>query len=213
MIHATPPTVIGSYCISDTEMVFSLYLPVRLKEGPVMVPENLAGYADLVHAALDYEESAADGKYVYLTVKRLYVERGCVGGRAGWHIDGFGTDDVNYIWCDADPTEFCIQDFQLSDDHQLSMIEMEQQARAENIATYSPLDLIRLDNRHVHRCPTNPKPGIRTFAKVSISPDKYDLIGNARNYLLPYNWVMHPRGDARNDTSATREHTQKDHDQ
>lgn len=208
MNYATPPIVVGSYCIPDTEMVFSMYLPVRLTSGPVCVPENLSGYTALVNAALEHEGATADGKYVYLTTKRLYVEPGCVGGRAGWHIDGFGTDDVNYIWCDADPTEFCVQDFLLSRDHQRSMIEMTEQARAENIVTYSPLDLIRIDNRHVHRCPPNPTPGVRTFAKVSISPDKYDLIGNAHNYGLRYNWIMHPRASARNDTSATREATQ-----
>lgn len=164
----------------------------------------LEGYQALVDAALEYEGAAADGKYVYLTVKRLWVEPGCLGGRPGWHTDGFGTNDVNYIWADADPTEFCIQPFYLCDDHEISMRQMAEQARRENFRTYGVLDLLRIDARHVHRCPVNPKAGYRTFARVSISADRYDMIGNAHNYDLDYNWVMHPRGAVRNDVSARK---------
>ena len=204
MIYGGAPTVVDSICIPDCELTYVLYMPVRLPGSTVVIPEHLAGYAPLVDAALDHEGAAAAGWYVYLTVKRLWVEPGCIGGRLGWHTDGFGTDDVNYIWADADPTEFCIQPFELSDDHEISMRQMEEQARPENIVAYQPLDLIRVDARHVHRCPVNPKPGYRTFARVSISRDRYDMIGNAHNYGLDYNWIMHPRGAVRNDV-ATRQ--------
>lgn len=203
MIYGAAPDIVGEICIPDCELTFTLYMPVRLAgEDLVSVPRYLDGYQALVDAALEYEGARANGRYVYLTVKRLWVEPGCVGGRPGWHTDGFGTDDVNYIWADADPTEFCIQPFTLSDDHEVSMRQMEEQARAENIVAYNPIDLIRVDARHVHRCPVNPKPGYRTFARVSISRDRYDMIGNAHNYGLDYNWIMHPRGFVRNDVSA-----------
>lgn len=45
------------------------------------------------------------------------------------------------------------------------------------------------------------KQGYRTFARVSFSDDRYDMIGNARNYGLDYNWIMHPRGAVRNDVA------------
>jgi len=203
MIYGAAPDIVGEVCIPDCDLTYVLYMPVRLADyEPVVIPRHLEGYRVLVEDALDYEGEAADGKFVYLTVKRLWVEPGCVGGRPGWHTDGFGTADVNFIWTDADPTEFCVQPFDLSDDHEISMRQMEEQARAENFRTYGEINLLRLDARHVHRCPVNPKPGYRTFARVSISADRYDMIGNAHNYDLDYNWIMHPRGSVRNDVAA-----------
>jgi len=204
MNYGMEPEVVGEFVTPECELAYVLYMPVRLKDGPVSIPVNLYEYSPLVLAALKNEGRNADGKYVYLTVKRLWVEPGCIGGRPGWHTDGFGTDDVNYIWCDFDPTEFCIQPFDLSDDHEVSMRQMEEQARAENIRTYEPLTILRLDARHVHRCPVNFTPKYRTFARVSISSDKYDMIGNAHNHELDYNWIMHPRGSVRNDVSARK---------
>lgn len=203
MNYGIAPEVVGSICIPDCELVYTLYMPIRLAgQEQVKIPRYVEGYGALVDAALDYEGAAGNGKFVYLTVKRLWVEPGCMGGRPGWHTDGFGTDDVNYIWADADPTEFCVQPFYLCDDHEISMRQMHEQARAENIVTYEPIDLLRIDARHVHRCPAKPKPGYRTFARISFSSDRYDMIGNAHNHDLDYNWIMHPRGTVRNDTSA-----------
>lgn len=203
MIYGQAPEVIGEFVTPNCELMFVLYMPIRLAgQTQVCIPDHLQDYSPLVEAALDREGQEGDGRYVYLTVKSLFVQPGCVGGRLGWHTDGFGTSDVNYIWADKDPTEFCIQPFQLSDDHEVSMRQMEEQARPENIRTYGECQIIRVDARHVHRCPIAPTPGYRTFARVSFSDDKYDMIGNARNYGLDYNWVMHPRGTARNDVSA-----------
>jgi hypothetical protein len=39
---------------------------------------------------------------------------------------------------------------------------------------------------------------MRAFLKVSISKDKYDLIGNSHNYLLDYDWQMKERKQERN---------------
>ena len=203
MNYGEAPEVVGEFVTPNSEMMFVLYMPVRLAgETGVCIPEHLQDYSPLVDMAVQYEGARGDGRYVYLTVKSLFVQKGCVGGRLGWHTDGFGTTDVNYIWADSDPTEFCIQPFALSDDHELSMAQMEQQALVENIVTYGACNVLRLDARHVHRCPENPKQGYRTFARVSFSDDRYDMIGNARNYRLNYNWIMHPRGAVRNDVSA-----------
>lgn len=204
MNYGIEPEVVGEFVTPDCELTYTLYMPVSLAGGPVAIPKHLAEYEPFVRAALNHEGDRATGKYVYLTVKRLWVEPGCIGGRPGWHTDGFGTEDVNYIWCDFDPTEFCIQPFDLSDDHAVSMRQMEEQAKAENIRTYDPLTILRLDARHVHRCPVKFAPKYRTFARVSISADRYDMIGNAHNHDLDYNWIMHPRGSVRNDVSARK---------
>lgn len=207
MNYGIEPEIVGEFFTPECELTYVLYMPVMLADGQGAIPKHLMEYAPLVHHCLGFEEfhhGSVKGKYAYLTVKRLWVEPGCLGGRPGWHTDGFGTDDVNYIWSDTDPTDFCIQPFNLSDDHAISMRQMDDQARHENIRTYGALNILRLDARHVHRCPVDVTPGYRTFARVSISADRYDMIGNARNHDLDYNWIMHPRGAVRNDVSARR---------
>jgi len=204
MNYGEKPIAIGEFVTPCTELMYVLYLPVKLDGTAIVIPANMGGYRDFVVDCVKYENNLRQWKYIYLTVKSLYVQPGCLGGRLGWHTDGFGNDDVNYIWCDTDPTEFCVQPFALSDDHDKSIAEMTEQARPENIMNFGPCEIVRIDARHVHRCPENPKAGYRTFARVSFSDHKYDLIGNAHNHDLDYNWIMHPRHEARNDTSATR---------
>ena len=203
MGKTTYPINIGEFTTTCRELMYVLYMPVRLAgQYTVTVPKSLAGYADLVKMALAYEGNSADGKYVYLTVKRLWAEPHCVGGRPGWHTDGFGTDDINYVWVDKDSTEFCNQKFSLSDDHIISIQEMDEQAKQENIFQYPERDVIRIDANHVHRCPENVTSGYRTFARVSISENKYNLAGNAHNHDIGYNWTMNDRALERNHTTV-----------
>lgn len=202
MINNTPINI-GEFVTPCCELMYVLYMPVRMAgQKKITIPKSLAEYAPLVDMALDFEGFAADGKYVYLTVKSLWVEPSSMGGRMGWHIDGFGTNDINYLWVDSHPTEFCNQGFDLSNDHEISIRQMSAQAKKENIVKYPALDVIRVDSSHVHRVPEIESSGYRTFARVSISEKKYDMIGNAHNYDLDYSWVMHPRGVSRNDTSS-----------
>lgn len=58
--------------------------------------------------------------------------------------------------------------------------------------------LLRLDQFCIHRVALAYMPVVRTFLKVSFSPDRYDLIGNSHNFLINYNWSMRERGIARN---------------
>lgn len=209
MIYGKAPKVIGEVNIEPKELCFTMYMPIKLPGSTfTKVPENYQAYRPLIRTALRdefmFSENPID-KYVYLTAKRLWVEPSAIGGRPGWHTDGFGTDDINYIWCDTMPTEFCIQPFDLSEDHNESMRQMEEQAKPENIITYAPKTLLRLDSKVVHRCPTTVTPGYRTFVRISISKDKYNMEGNAHNHLLDYDWEMQPRGTiTRNDVAVRK---------
>lgn len=180
-----------------SEMMFVQYMPVKMPLTDVRLPSNLQCFArlfDFVHRAQE--------DFVYLTAKRMYVSPDRPFNRPGWHADGFGTNDVNYIWCDSAPTEFCVQQFDLSDDCDESMAQMEAQARPENVRTYGAHWLLELNSRVVHRPAPNPPAGLRTFAKISVSRDRYDLAGNAHNYLFDYDWPMKERRVARNHPST-----------
>lgn len=192
------PAVLGQFHIDCRELMFVQYMPIAMPRTSPRIPENLRCFVPLVEAVM--ESGTPESTYIYLTAKRLFVGPNCPGNRPGWHTDGFGTDDINYIWSDTAPTEFCIQEFTLSDDHDESLTQMEQQVQpwCENIKTYPVGSLLMLDSSIVHRVASMTTEGYRTFVKISVSRERYNLIGNAHNYLFDYDWPMVERQAARN---------------
>jgi hypothetical protein len=213
VIAGNAPHALGQFAIDTREMMFVQYLPIAMPRSTpepgsgawsngtkVSIPRNVECFLPLIAAAFNDGMTSHD-QYMYLTAKRLYVTPERMFNRPGWHIDGFGTGDLNYVWCDHAPTEFCVQPFDLSDDCDESMAEMEAQVLPENIRTYGAHTLLRLDNTVVHRPALSTAPGYRTFVKISISFDRYNLEGNAHNYGFDYDWPMLPRNAKRNHPS------------
>ena len=204
MRYGELPKELGIFEVEAKEMMFYQYLPVKMpNETQPIYEERLKCFDALVGAiCCDYiGEFGLDNyvnSYVYLTAKHLYQMPNCSFNRTGWHSDGFLTDDINYIWCDKYPTIFNKTAFDLPMDDLLSMEEMEKQAMPFHDVTYKENQLLRLNQFNIHKVAPITKGGMRTFLKVSISKDKYDLIGNSHNYLLNYDWEMKPRKEARN---------------
>ena len=141
-------------------------------------------------------------QYVYLTAKTLWVSGDYIGNRPGWHSDGFGTNDLNYIWYDRAPTEFLDADFDLPDDCADAMEQMANHALGRVPVLYPDKHLLRLDPSVIHRSPVDFEAGMRTFVKVSVSPDRYDLVGNSVNHALPA-WPLTARKAERNHPAST----------
>lgn len=201
--YGNAPKNMGRVHVGLTEMMFYLYLPIKHKRdgyNPNLTLEpRLRPLMTLLEMIPDQE---VKGRYVYLTAKRTFVTPENMCNRPGWHCDGFMTDDINYIWYDRAPTQFCVQSFDLSKDDRKSMIEMQEQARDENIVEYEAQHLLRLDETVVHRVTTKPYRGLRTFVKVSISDKEYNLEGNSRNPRCPVHWHNVPRHHGRNMENA-----------
>lgn len=192
---STLPESLGQFQLDCPEMMFVQYLPIKMAGSYARrLPENLFWMYNL----LRHIPEPSKDFYMYVTAKHLYQHVDSPYNRQGWHIDGFGTDDINYIWSDSCPTEFCVQEFTLSDCHHNSMLEMEQQADAFNIVTHPNNSLVKIDNTNVHRVASVKEAGMRTFVKVSVSKEKYNLKGNAHNYLFNYDWDMVGRSVDRN---------------
>jgi len=204
MKYGTLPKYIGQHEIICDEMLFYQYLPIKLKDGiePIM-EERLKPFKDLVgNICCDFVgEFGLDrfiNSYVYLTAKKMYQMPGCSFNREGYHSDGFMTDDINYVWCDKNPTIFNFSPFNLTLDDKVSMKEMEEQANPEAIEIYPENSLLRLDQFQIHKVSEITKLVLRTFIKVSFSSDVYDLKGNSKNYLIDYDWEMRDRSITRN---------------
>lgn len=177
------------------EYCFIQYMPVSFPHSKLRVPNQLKPFGDLIRKCFGY---TLEDEYLYITVKHLWVTPDNIGNRSGWHCDGYLSNDINIVWVDKHPTEFCVQEFDLDLDHSKSMKQMEEQAKSENIWTPEPKQLVMMDERHVHRPPVVKECGFRIFFKASISQHKYNLKGNAHNHLFDYNWDMQERSLERN---------------
>jgi len=187
--YGQPPRDLGLVPMKCPEMMLYQYLPVKLagmeNVSLANIPKNLHWMA-LLFKYIDYDVD----DYVYITAKNLWASADNKGNRHGWHSDGFGCDDVSYIWYDCLPTEFAVQNFEISDNCEDSLREFEEQADLRHIVTYPNQHLLKLDETVIHRVSESKQEGFRTFIKINVSKDKYNLKGNSHNYLLDYDWEM-----------------------
>lgn len=212
--YGNPPKVLGEIDLNPTEHMLYLYLPILMPGKMMQLPKRLDFIRPLIKPILMdvMEDRDLFDKYVYVTAKTCWVEPGAPGNRPGWHADGFGSDgDLNYIWYDMNPTEFAMLPFSnIPTDDMAMLAKIEEQINIyrhihlggspsfDPIVTYPNKTLLRLDESVVHRVNPNPKPGLRTFIKISVSKHKYNLKGNSHNYLFDYDWKMFDRADIRN---------------
>lgn len=213
MKYGQQPVNLGEHIIKCNEMMFTQYLPIKLSNS-----EHGANNDDYPHQTLEsrfdcfkplivaaeddficqFGFDAFDASYMYLTAKHMYQPSNTSFNRLGYHSDGFMTSDINYVWCDQSPTVFNDSEFELTQDDVISMVEMNAQADPNKEITYGNNSLLRLNQFNIHRVQEDNKGGMRTFVKISFSTDKYNLVGNAKNYLLDYDWEMVERKNERN---------------
>lgn len=195
----------GIYDLEFVEYMHFMYLPIVIPEHPgtMALPPQLEFAREMVDKII-WNEWVTRGnvtEYVYVTARRGFATPGNPLNRPGWHSDGFGTDDVNYVWTDRFPTLFAVQEFVgISDDHIESARQFAEQVDPTHIRTYADKELLRLDPSVIHSAPEIPAPGgERSFFKVSFSDERYNLRGNAHNYEFAYDWPMFDRAATRND--------------
>lgn len=203
LAYGNPPTDLGLVDISPTEMMCWVYCPIKTPTcNSFTIPENLEQYRPLLDK-MAYNKFI-EGCYVYITAKTLWVTQDNPGNRPGWHSDGFMTDDLNFIWSDSNPTVFWEPPFEkmyeFTQDHHLSLAEMDAvcEPDVKNHRTYPNKHLLILDESVMHKVGPVEKPGFRTFVKISVSRDKYNLLGNSINHKLDLGWTYVTREEQRN---------------
>lgn len=196
----------------NREMMHWQYVPIK-KVGSTLIQmpaPNLEWTRKIVTTAMaDFMKGMdqlyfRDYYFMYLTVKSGFVNpaAGKLGNRPGWHIDGFGTEDENYIWMDRNPTEVLMgfeEEPLIYEDHNKSMDQMA--AIAAAFPTYiQDVKLGQLHNigRVIHRPAPQGDECFRNFVKVSFSKRPYNLEGNSINHNLDLNWPMKERTKERN---------------
>lgn len=200
------PVDMGKFDIEAGEVMYYLYLPVSIPgEYWTKVPDEprLDFVRPLLSAVIDdLGHDKFRDSYIYLTIKKMFVGGGVTANRPGWHCDGFMSDDLNYVWYDCVPTLFTDWVPELSADHTLSLQELEQMnhwLRCRQV-TYPNKHLLKLDDKVIHAVETDvPEQIMRTFVKITVSKDRYNLKDNSKNPLLPDDGPFYDRSMVRND--------------
>lgn len=203
--YGNAPQIIGQVELKPVEQMLYLYLPVMMpNDESIYLPSNLTFLDKVLQIALeDAYKQLPDFilHHAYLTVKTMWVGGSAgIGNRPGWHADGFGSHgDLNYVWYNLNPTQFAVQHFAgVSTDDSQCLIDLEEQVHPEYIVVYPHGTVLRLDESVVHRVNPIAQEGLRTFIKISISKNRYNLQGNSHNYMIDYDWEMHDRSLLRN---------------
>jgi len=219
MEYGKAPGQHGIWDLNFEEYMHYMYLPIHIPERPNRIdwPKNLGFAADLIEHVIHHEWEIRRNRtsHIYVTARRGYATPGNPLNRPGWHSDGFGTDDINYVWTDRFPTLFAIGDFgNISTDHVESSEQFTHRAehwKPMTLQTYQDKELLRLDPSVIHTAPPIPAPGgERSFFKISFSNQRYNLKGNAHNHLLDYEWPMYDRQTVRNDPHRAQDDTVKE---
>lgn len=202
-LYNKPPKKIAEFEVEVTEFFSYTYLPIKLSGSyKIVVEDRLEIFNLIIGRALcdfvgSYGLDTFLNSYVYVTAKNQYQKGGCGFNRQGWHSDGFGTNDISYIWSNKQPTVFNSGDFFLSNDDKNSMAEMEAQVDEKFNFSFPNNSLIRMDQFSIHKVGKYEE-GTRAFLKICFSQDKYNLKGNSINYGLDYKWEYFERDKDRN---------------
>lgn len=214
MIYGKLPEYLGKFDFDLSEVMYYLYLPVIMNDvldgrafNDMRLPGNVECCDPLVYAAITHAARTRQKtyKYAYLSARKGVATPGNALNRPGWHADGFGTDDLNYVWWVGPGTRFAYQPFEgISDNHLRSLEQFEWQVKEENIITYPERGLYCIDPTVVHATPVITETAWRQYIKVSLSDHKYNLENNSHNYLFDYKWPMTNRDQTRNDPSGAQ---------
>lgn len=208
------PKELGVFNVRADEVMYYLYLPVsRPGDNAMSLPDQRLNFIlPLLRRIFEDEPTRCEREWVYVTIKKMYVGGGVTPNRPGWHCDGFLSDDLNYVWADCIPTVFTKGKFEVSPDHVESLRQFDEQAEAQadlNIV-YPDCTLLKLDSTVVHRVNTeHTAQTMRTFVKVTISKNRFNLADNSRNTMLPDDGPRYERALVRNDPYQAQSDTYK----
>lgn len=217
--YGKPPVDCGHFPdVGLTEVMYYLYLPIVMvretaMNGPFLrVPRPLWPLQKLIHQAVNIEDDhGRSWSYVYLSARKGWATPDNPLNRPGWHCDGFGSPDMNYIWWSGPGTRFLVEDNPkmaavIRDDHIASMTQFEMWSTIsyDKVRTYPAKHLYQIDRYVVHATPELTEGCMRQFVKISFSNERYNLYNNSHNYLFDYDWPMVDRELVRNDTSKAQ---------
>jgi hypothetical protein len=141
-------------------------------------------------------------RYCYLTIDQKQVEPGTSQREFGWHIDGLQGKEVEekkpadyqFIWCDATPTRFCTQTFDISglDVTVHNVFKWLSKQVKEKLCYLLQKNKIYLMNAyHLHSATKAESITYRKFIRVSFTMTPITSIKMTINSDISYNYKIH----------------------
>lgn len=211
MIYGKLPIYMGQFEFDLPEVMYYLYLPVVMQRESsdwIGLPENVECCRDLIRAATLHAAGTRGHpyNYTYLSARKGIATPGNPLNRPGWHCDGFGTDDLNYVWWVGPGTRFAAQCFYgIVSDHNRSMEQFDEQVKLDSVVSYAERGLYQIAPDVVHSTPEIKETCWRQYVKISFSDHKYNLENNSHNYMFDYDWPMHRRDGVRNNPASAQQ--------
>lgn len=171
------------------------------------IPKELHQFDEAIAKIVSYEKSInphVNEYYAYLTVDQGRVPANTYQRRSGLHVDGFqGARIINklpinrsYIVYDAIPTKFYAQSFRTDhlDEHTDNFfLSFDEQAEKSAEITFDPYEIVLMNAYTVHAASKASFETDRTFLRVSYDVNRFDRLGNTKNPLFQYEWIMKSR--------------------
>lgn len=212
MSYGKPPVDCGAFeHINLNEVMYYLYLPVCMPEcSEIRLPPNIECLRPMIqHAQLRHMDEFG---YHYVSARKGWATPDNPLNRPGWHCDGFGGPDMNYVWWSGASTRFWVGDLRNEENRDISADQLKSMEEFEFLATMFPRHietrpakhLYQLDRYTIHATPELTEGQMRQYVKISFSNERYNLYGNSHNYLFDYDWPMVDRETVRNDTSKAQ---------
>jgi hypothetical protein len=202
-IRSMPPLNLGGFEIDLPEVMYFLYLPVMMygDRKDIRLPPPVKVCRRMVSTAIEFcRGTGRFYRYAYLSARKGWATPDNPLNRPGWHCDGFGTEDMNFVWWTGPGTRFAVQQFQVEKNHLTSLDQFEQQIDHQSVITPEARRLYAISPSVVHATPIIAAPGcMRQYIKVSLSNERYNLEDNSKNWMFDYDWPTHPRSIIRND--------------
>lgn len=195
------PRDLGKLKLYSPQVLYYLYYPIsQPADDAYAIEERLRFIQPMIEKIREDIPERFENEWVYVTAKKMYIGGGVTANRPGWHCDGFMSTDLNYIWYDNTPTVFNHGAFSITPDHVESLKEFERQAKSDNDYILPNEHLVKLDSTVIHRVNTDvPEQIMRTFVKITVSPERFNLKDNSINPAFPPPEKLYDRSLVRND--------------
>lgn len=141
-------------------------------------------------------------RYCYVTLDQGWLEKGHTLRSPGWHLDGLqGNEvpvkrpgDVQFIWSDCMPTDFCVQPIDIDglDMGRYNVFGwISRQVKTENIIKTEPNRLTMMNCYHIHRAVPAQERVYRRFLRISYTCVPITSVTMTVNTDLKYNYEYH----------------------
>ena len=195
------PIKIGAVDLNPSCKSNVLRMLIRKFPGNLLLPDELKWVLPLIEMADLYQKNICAHPFLYLTIRHNNQKFEKLNE---WHVDGFSMKidhlpEQNYIWCNASPTEYILQKFNIDNDfdplsHNIHKFLSNRVSSPPK--TIGVNEVWMVDPYVLHKAPDVMAEN-RVFVRASFVPIEIQDANNTQNPLLPQKYTYDGVADFR----------------